>query len=70
MSNIDSRCYYEVQPIKGFGIEWTVDGIGDGIFTFYYNAEGELCCNNQSMSKEIVKQCLNTMVDSCKFTEN
>ena len=69
MPSIDKRNYYDVQPIKAFAIEWTVNGLGDGIFTFYYNDKGEMCCDNQQLSKEIVKGCLSTMIDNCIFTE-
>lgn len=49
-------------------LSWCKSGVGFGEFTFY-NKKGKIYCNNETMSKEFIKEMLCKMVDDCILTE-
>jgi hypothetical protein len=44
-------------------------GFGFGQIHFFTDAEGNLCCENENMNKETLKEILGMMVDRCKLMD-
>jgi hypothetical protein len=51
-----------------FGIDWSVTGIGFGQF-YFYEEDGGIYCDNESMSKNFIKMVLCQLVDQCELTD-
>lgn len=51
-----------------FTINWTLQDCGFGQFHFY-EKHGVICCDNEFMKKETIKQILCAMVDQCVLTD-
>ena len=69
--------YLEACPNKAFpmdlnsiAIQWSKAGIGFGLFTFYVkDGSDKLHCDNETMSREFVKEMLCLMVDQSEFDD-
>ena len=51
----------------GFKLQWNTERTGFGEFIFYLDDNGQIACENETMSKNFVKQALCSMVDTCEF---
>ena len=47
---------------------WGIDGFGFGTTTFFYK-DGKLKCDNETMSKEMIKKILCKFVDDAEFID-
>ena len=58
----------QVELYDPFTVTWIMRDVGFGSFSFY-TEDGKLYCENETMSKEFVKQVLCEMVDQCELTD-
>ena len=47
---------------------WGIDGFGFGTTTFYYK-DDKLMCDNETMSREMIKMILCKFIDEAKFID-
>ena len=58
----------ELYDNKSVCIQWARENIGFGELVFHYKGD-KLMCDNETMSKEFVKEVLCALVDEAEFTE-
>ena len=54
--------------LNEFTLNWDVEGIGFGQFKFYQK-QGVIYCDNETMNKQFIKQVLSNLVDNCILTD-
>lgn len=68
-------CSDHCVPSEGVTFEWSKPGVGFGLADFYFSAHEEggeikLYCDNETMSKEFIKERLCKMVDDAIFVDD
>ncbi len=62
-------CDNSVDLHKGFGLDWSVTGIGFGQLYFTVDDQGVIHCDSETMGKEFIKMVLCRMVDQCVLSD-
>jgi hypothetical protein len=53
-----------VEHPQHFAVQWEISNFGFGMFYFYVK-DGKVHCDNETMSKDTIKEVLCKMVDDC-----
>lgn len=60
-------CPNQTYMDKPFIVRWSRPGVGFGEFAFYYTPDGAVICDNETMTREFVKEVLCDLVDNARF---
>lgn len=58
-----------VDLIRPIYLNWDMSGLGFGQLYFYQDSSGNIFCDNEFVSKEIVKEIFNLLVDKSIFND-